>query len=280
MRNNSIVVFIVVVLTLVSIDCLGGTVTGAVTGTPPVATSPAGTEPTAATESTAAPTPTAASVTYAMPEDAITAYFDGVAKSDARKNAQACAINEMAERFRFDLYTTYLGGYFNPLTALAPSNYPFYVAANRAQLSAQISRGVRIFDYSLLSSKIVLKDNAIDSVSGLDAAGIDAFVKDVDPKRLTSIKLEKIAPPYPTVLNSDKNKQTFAKQAAIYGADEMTERVALFSFEGNEYLAGFTLLRYGQDWKISSQVSILFGMNAEGAAQPTTQSDFQDLITR
>jgi hypothetical protein len=279
MRTKPLVVFSIVVLALTSMACLGATVTGGVTAIPPAAPTVT-VAPSATIAPTAAPAPSPTAVTYSAPEDAITAYFDGVARSDARQILQACAINEMAEKFHFDLYTSYLGGYFNPITTLAPATYPFYVESNRAQLSEQISTRVRLFDYSLLSSKVVLKDNAINPLTGLDPAAADAFVKDVDPQRLASIKLEKIAPPDPSVLNSDRNKQNAAKMAAIYGADESTERVALFSFEGQEYVAGFTLLRYGQDWKISAQVSPLSGQNSQGAAQPTTQSDFQDLITR
>jgi hypothetical protein len=44
-------------------------------------------------------------VSFKTPEDAITHYFEGLAQSNINKILQACAINEMAEKFRFDLYT-------------------------------------------------------------------------------------------------------------------------------------------------------------------------------
>ena len=67
-------------------------------------------------------------------------------------------------------------------------------------------------------------------------------------------------------MNDARYLENAARLASIYGADESTERVALFSFEGNYYYLGFTLLRYGDNWKISSQTSPLAGTSALGTA--------------
>jgi len=65
----------------------------------------------------------------------------------------------------------------------------------------------------------------------------------------------------------------------VYGADESTERVALFSFEGQDHYVGFMLLRYGDNWKISRQDSPLAGTNALGVPQKTTPAEFKKLIS-
>jgi len=55
---------------------------------------------------------------------------------------------------------------------------------------------------------------------------------------------------------------------AVQGADELTERVALVMLEGQGYLVGFTLLRYGDGWKVSSQSPPLAGTPSTGVATP------------
>ena len=60
----------------------------------------------------------------------------------------------------------------------------------------------------------------------------------------------------------------------MYGADELTERLALVAWNGKDYAVGFTLVRYGSDWKVLNQVSSLAGTPVTGAAKPVTQSDF------
>jgi hypothetical protein len=55
--------------------------------------------------------------------------------------------------------------------------------------------------------------------------------------------------------------------------------VALVSFEQNYYYLGFTLLRYGTNWKIANQVSQLAGTNVLGAAQGITEAEFERMTS-
>ncbi len=224
-------------------------------------------------------TPASASApVYKTPEEAITAYFDGLAQGDVAKITQACAINEMSEKFKLDLYIQRLGGAFVPPSALAPSDYPLYVEANKMQVKAEIFRQVKIFAYSLLGVEKMSESALV--TKGMDSTRSAAFIKDVDPKRLSGLKLTEIGLAGKSVMSNSKYTDNVAKIAATYGADEETERLALFSFEGSYYYTGFTLLRYGQSWKISSQVSPLANTSALGAPQKTTVAEFEAIINK
>ncbi|MEZ4679649.1 MAG: hypothetical protein R2932_36060 [Caldilineaceae bacterium] len=59
----------------------------------------------------------------------------------------------------------------------------------------------------------------------------------------------------------------------------MTERIALFAFEGNHYYVGFTLLRYGESWQISSQHSPLGSTDPLGTPTPTTVEEFESMVS-
>jgi hypothetical protein len=65
-----------------------------------------------------------------------------------------------------------------------------------------------------------------------------------------------------------------AAQAAVYGADELTERLALLELDGDTYGLGFTLLRYGDRWLVSGQSSPIAGTSALGTAAPMTRAEF------
>ena len=209
---------------------------------------------------------------FKTPEDAITHYFQGMAQGDYQKIAQACAIDEMSEKFKFDLYTERVG--YLTISIPSPAEYPLYVEVNKAQFSSQIFSRVRIFAQSLLSSEDVASGKTIK----IDAERTAAFIKDVDPKRLSGLELKKISLPNQEMMSSAKYLENADKLARIYGADESTERVVLFSFEGNYYYLGFTLLRYGENWKISSQTSPLAGTNAMGAPEKTTAEEFEKVV--
>ncbi|MFN8465669.1 MAG: hypothetical protein U0X20_08975 [Caldilineaceae bacterium] len=133
---------------------------------------------------------------------------------------------------------------------------------------------VRNLAYSLLSAETV--DGSIIANPG--AERVQAFVTDVDPSRLAGIELVQIGAPSPDLLSSTRYQDNAAKQAAIYGADELTERVGLLSFEGKDYLLGFTVVRYGDGWKVMNQTSNLAGTSALGTVEPTTPDEFAGLI--
>lgn len=262
MQKKSISI-LVAFLALITVSCSGTS-----TSTSPTATS--------TVASSVSPTGQASNVVFKTPEDAITAYMQGVAQTDTSKILQACAINEMSEKFKFDLYTERLKALM-PSQSPAPANSPFYIEVNKAQLTAQILNRVKILVYGLLSSEKV--DDASAVIVITDTARINKFMNDVDPKKLASLKVEKASPPNKTLMNSTTYQNNATQNALAYGADESTERVALFSFAQNYYYVGFTLLRYGDNWKISSQTSALANTNALGAPTKTTVDEFDRMFT-
>ncbi len=209
---------------------------------------------------------------FKTPEEAITAYLKAVVQGDMNKILETCAIDEMSKNFKFDLLVDWLGA-FLPLQSLAPSDYPFYVEQNKAQVTAEISRQVRFLMYSLLTD-----DRVGDGMTvPMDIEAARSLMKAVDPAKLAGLEVKKIAFPSKTYMN-DRYLKSAAKRAAVYGADEATERVVLFSFGQDYYYIGFTLLRYGENWKISSQSSALANTSATGVVQKTTVEDFETMI--
>ncbi len=84
-------------------------------------------------------------VTFKTPEEAITSYLDGVAQNDISKILQACAINEMGDKYKFALDVERIGGAILPVQSLSPTDYPFYSEINRMYVSSQILNRVKLF---------------------------------------------------------------------------------------------------------------------------------------
>ena len=210
---------------------------------------------------------------FPTPEDAIRHYMAGVAQADVSKILEASAIGEMSTGFRFDLLADRLKAFVFP-SSLAPADYPFYADMNRTLQSARVLSQVQMLAYSLLSSERM--DGSV--IAPVDKARADAFVQAVDPARLAGLTVADIRFSNARFEHDTRYLANAAAMASIYGADELTERLVLLSFDGKYYDIGFTLLRYGGDWKVSSQVANLAGTSALGTAQPTTIEGF-DLMT-
>lgn len=211
-----------------------------------------------------------AGASFATPEEAIREYLGGVAEADASRILGAAAIDEMSEGFRLDLQTDRIRA-FLPFTTLAPARYPLFVESNRATRSSQILGQVRNLVYGLLS------DVPLDGtpVADVDLAWAESFASQVDPSRLSGLTIEDIRFPDAELEDDARYLEFAATNAAMHGADDRTERLVLFSFEGGLYDVGFTLLRYGDSWKVESQAAPVGDGSPYGVARPTTAEAYE-----
>jgi len=134
---------------------------------------------------------------------------------------------------------------------------------------------VRNLAYGLLATeKGVVEGRTVP----IDPEGTIRFMNEVDPERLAQLQVINTGVPNPAIATSERLLENWNRVAQTYGADELTERVVLVLFEGNYYYMGFTLLRYGNNWKISSASSVLGNLSPLGTPQITTEEQFQELI--
>jgi len=113
----------------------------------------------------------------------------------------------------------------------------------------------------------------------VDGAWAEGFVAQVDPARLAGIEVLDARFPNPDLEASERYLENAAALAATYSADELTERLVLFYFEGRTYVLGFTLLRYGDTWLVSSQSSPIGGTSTFGTATPMTVEEYGSLVS-
>jgi hypothetical protein len=205
----------------------------------------------------------------ATPEDAVIAYVAGIAEGDADSILAATAVDEMAAGFDFQAQAERLNALML-VTGLAPAEYPLFAESNRYQQAALILGQVRNLVYGLLSDEEI--DGAV--IAPADPERVGAFVAAVDPARLAGLSVVDVRLPDPEHTTSERYLATVAEAAAVYGADEMVERLGLVELDGTTYGVGFTLLRYGDTWGVSSQSSVMSGTSPLGVAEPMTQQEF------
>jgi hypothetical protein len=208
------------------------------------------------------------------PDEAVREYMAAVAASDAGRILDASAIDEMAEGHRFTESLDRLQA-FIPNVMLAPAEYPFYVEVNRAQRANEIMSQVLMLAYGLLSGEAI----DFSPIVPVDRAWAESFAAQVDPARLAGIEVMDARFPNPDLETSERYLQTAATLAATYSADELTERLVLLSFEGQTYSLGFTLLRYGDTWLVSSQSSPIGGTSTLGTATPMSVEEYEDVTS-
>ena len=193
------------------------------------------------------------------PEAAVKAYIEAVAAHDLDRILAASAVDAMSANYDFEGFVDRQ----KALTAVTPvpSTDPMLVSINRATFAAQIARQVQFLTYGLLDTSSLehWRPHVMDRT---DAA---AFANDINPARLEALTIGDISAPQLPVESQERDLAFAAGEALIYGADEHAERGAVINFEGASYVIGFTLLRYGDTWGVSSQSSPILGTNPMGS---------------
>jgi hypothetical protein len=192
-----------------------------------------------------------------------------------RAYLDASAVDEMADGFRLEQLaerTTV----FVPW-AQGPSHQPFFADMQRVRMSSQLLGQLQMLVFSLLARDELGEGLDGAPIDGVDAAWATDLMAELDSSRLSGLVVKDIAPPHPDLYDSTRNLTNVARMARMYGADERTERVALLIFEGDHYVVGFTLLRYGDTWRVAQQNSPFSQLSVYGTAQPTTPAAFAGL---
>jgi hypothetical protein len=214
---------------------------------------------------------------FETPEAAVREYVEGVAHADIQKVLEASAIDEMTEGYRFERMVERLGAY-TP-TVAGPVHSPFFAGVEQANWTSQLLRQARMFAYSLLAAETLGAGLEYNPLPDVDSAWADGLIAELEEARLDGLVVADIKLPEPEMYNRTINLELMARNAAVFGADEATDRVALVLFEGDTYLVGFGLLRYGDDWTVQRQSSPLGSTPSSGAATPMSASEFSELTS-
>jgi hypothetical protein len=211
-------------------------------------------------------------IDFATPEEAIEHFVASIAKNDLTGALQAFAINEYAEKFDFTAQSKRLRA-IDLYQGLAPAEYPMYAQLNHLSLLSRYALYIKFFGYGFYSTEPL--DDGL--VGPIEDEGIAAFTASVNPKQLTKLMITRM---FRFTVLSEKLRQLWQEQVAISGAEESTEFVVLYKLDGNYFVGGLHLLRYGQAWKIDSLGSILASTPALGVVTKTTLTGFDELISR
>jgi len=207
----------------------------------------------------------AAQASPSSPESAVELFMQGIKEASLEKVFSACACKEAADGFNLPAYTDHMG-VFIPQLFNAEPNSDFYRAINRSKLESKIAEQVKLFSWVLLfDGKLDLSNPHIT-----DPSLMGSLKQGFDATKLKGIKLLRVDFPHDSLEDNERNLKNWRRNATFYGAEEYTERVALFSFNGVEWYSGFTLVRYGSVWKVLTMVSSLGNTTVYGEPCRTT----------
>jgi hypothetical protein len=215
---------------------------------------------------------------FDTPEKAVTHFVDAIVQGDLETALQACGANDCAAGFDAKYYYTRM--HIVPPTGGAPSQYPFYAQLNQAMFLSTVTTQLKFFILGFADSDAArsLGEGQNYTLSEDAESKVQAFVQSIDPSILKNLKIVRMDLPNKDMMEKESNKQTIEAQYTTYGADEYTERIVMYDLNGTYYYGGFTLLRFGECWRIVSVSSLMGSVPSYGTAQKITMADYEALL--
>ena len=206
------------------------------------------------------------------PEDAVRYYITAVAENDLDKAMSVTAIDQMASAYDFTQNAHQTNSIY-PRNMQAPSDYDLYKQINKMTISGELSSQIKGFIYSFLYDGSLQEPNVVESDDD-----ITEFISAVNPAYIKELSVVRIDAPYPQIMETEDVQKSLKSRADLYGADKATEMIALIKMNNTHYWAGFSLLKYGNGWKISSMQSYIVNQPATGAATEVTEDAYKNMV--
>jgi len=210
------------------------------------------TTPVAGPETTPVAGPEATS--FATPEAVVEHFVKSVAADDLDATMQAFAIDDQATHFDFAIQARRLGEY-DPTSMDAPARYKMYVRTNAfAAMDHAAGRVVAFVTAFLIDPAEIarLEEGPRDADA---AARAMATLQGMDSNKLRGLKLVRVDVPHKPLMSKADVLQLLKEQGSVWGAQTMTERIALLQLADQHYICGFSILKYGRSWRIHDLTS-------------------------
>jgi hypothetical protein len=202
------------------------------------------------------------------PEAAISLYVESIAANDLACALRGYAAHEFAAAFDFKTLVTYVQ-VLSPSIIKAPAQYPMFVEMNELRAQGEMADASKAFVYGLLTD---IDMGGVQTMAS--EAPVQAFLQAVNPTRLATLKIVRIDQSYRVVRDGPKAQELFEKFAHLDGAEEMTDRIALYELSGRHFWSGFRLARYEKTWKIY-ELESSYGGPISGGVRKTTVTEYE-----
>lgn len=87
------------------------------------------------------------------------------------------------------------------------------------------------------------------------AAKVIATLQGMDWNKLRGLKVVRVDVPHKPLMSRADVIQLLKEQGAVWGAEDLTERIALVQLGDEHYICGFSILKYGSSWRLKDLTS-------------------------
>ena len=193
---------------------------------------------------------------FGTPEEAVSAYIEGLCNGDIRQMLSACAVESYVEGYDLEASIERAG-------ALSPVSGNTYLPAvgklsegiNLETRKQQIVSMIKLQYLTLCGSKMVVGEEAFQMHS-IDDGSAEDLIREYLPVREPEITFsDEILPP--VILLPDKyymffNQRSISQYSSTMGAEQLVDRVAVVYVDGKMSLVLLGVICYHGNWYVTN----------------------------
>lgn len=199
---------------------------------------------------------------FDTPEEAVLYYLEGLKNLDFGQMLRAFAWETQAEHYAVDENLRRISAYLPSIKPRLPGDSEFIRTANLYSLrTVQIDAIYQAMEYCLLQDHYSDLNSAYGTKSAKDGT-FDAFMEEFNNGRLDKLagmtNIRFLTPDRVTDgrFSSEKTQKNYARNNAVYGADETVDVPAVADVGDEILFCCPTVARYGEKWYLVSVRSV------------------------
>ena len=197
---------------------------------------------------------------FDTPEEALTAYLEGLRDSDLDRMLSAFAIEVMAENYDFAAMLERLQVYSPSLTFRMPNANDLALAMNVEARRSEVVHSIIMQQLSLTED--FMDDDFVEMfhfsmvrLGGPDdvARFVNQLSSALNALPFQTIEIIRFIAPedFDDRYLSEHNQEILSRQANMHGADSWESRVVKFMMDGREYILFADVVQYGDRWYLA-----------------------------
>ena len=208
---------------------------------------------------------------YDSPERAVAAYIDGLKADNLDQMLGTFVIEHYVENYDLQAYLEHMG-IFQSLQAPWPAVNDITKDLNIEKRKTNVVNSIR-YQYSALCDAASTLSSSEPQVLRSEAEKkefLEQLTKQLSSVDFSTVELNGFITPEQLndFYNSESNQKNLSMLAEIYGADQITGRVAVVNFNGKYYALCFDTIEYDGKWynlELAGNLSAVLGIETAAA---------------
>lgn len=213
---------------------------------------------------------------FASEEEALDYFVQEMRECDFEGALQAFPVVRAPEEFDFEKYVDRFQTWISSDSMNYSSDCELYKKINQSNFVSLRMNYICNFA-KFLSSDTAFLSNASIMTEDTDVVGLMQAAA-ADTQKISKLEVVRLDYCEPELQDREDLQEAWREQAAVYGADGLSQYFVLYCMGDEFYLGGVTFIQYGEEYYLWELDCTLSGGSMQGAVMAVTEEEYNNIV--